>query len=126
MTLAVPLHSHPARLAARAAGMKTFDPGYVCAAHSHQSRRFVISGHCLACTEIKNAKRKTGKSRGRPSSRAAPQMAAKGKLLPVKARFNSPALTRALLDYVHTVEAKQHSAHLNRLTRQMLKGSPHG
>jgi hypothetical protein len=107
------LANNPARLAARAAGQATFDPGYVCA-HSHQSNRYVLSGHCLACSEIKNAKRKSGRPPGRPAKSKAKHASA---IKAAKVRFNRPKFVAALNDYRASVECRQRNRYLNSLLK---------
>jgi hypothetical protein len=124
MTYAIQLSNHPARLAARAAGQKTFDPGYVCT-HSHEADRFVISGHCTACSAAKNAKRSTGNRRGRPSRQGWQAPLNKKHVTAVKAakaRFSRPAFAAAIESYNHSLEAKHRSRYLNSLLVKVPNG----
>ena len=117
MTHAIPLYNNPARLAAIAAGEKTFEPGHLCA-HSHSSRRYTISGQCCTCTDLKNTKRKTGRSRGRPSQNGWKAPSRTGHVAAIKIakrRFNRAAFANKLADYRHSVEGRARSRYCDSL-----------
>lgn len=114
--MAVSLATHPARLAARAAGQKTYDPGCLCSA-SHQSPRYVNSGHCMECSRLKNLARATGNRRGRPTTAKQKHATA---IKAAKTRFNRPAFVAALNDYKSSVEAKHRSRHLDNLIKRVV------
>ena len=53
--------SHPARLAALAAGASRFDPGHECI-NGHRCDRYTRTAICVACADIRNAERRTEKA----------------------------------------------------------------
>lgn len=115
----VSLENNPARLAARAAGEKTFDPGpdYLCK-HFHRSLRFVISGQCLTCTNARNAAKSTGRPRGRPPSKSGGETPARAKrvtaIVQAKHRLNR-AEAHAVADYNNSVDGRERARYLNSL-----------
>jgi hypothetical protein len=108
---------HPARLAALAAGEKTFDTGQPCS-HGHTSLRSTATGKCIECNDIRNARRATGNKPGRPK-------AARIKPIPqphrvIQYRPRSPSITPlrgALADYRNSAEARERSDHLDNLLK---------
>jgi hypothetical protein len=112
--------NHPARVVALAAGEKTFDTGKACS-HGHTSPRYVGTGICIRCQEIRNAKRSTGRKPGRPKVKRVKPKAQPHRVVQSRPRSISikRPLSAAIADYAHTLEARERSEHLDTLIRNV-------
>jgi hypothetical protein len=113
------LQTHPARLAALAAGEKTFSTEQPCKA-AHSSPRYTQTGICVACNDDRNAARSTGKPRGRPVKvmKARPQIVHTKNIEAAALRARPrAAFARAVDSYYLSAEARERSAHLDQKIR---------
>jgi hypothetical protein len=124
--------NHPVRLAALAAGQKTFDTGKPCA-NGHSSPRYTSSGICVACNNLRNAKRALKMRRSRPA-RVAPlesvrcvastengyrvSTAQHARRVEAAEKKFPTALLHAISDYQQSSEGRQRSKYLDGLIRE--------
>jgi hypothetical protein len=108
---------HPARLASIAAGFKCFDPGEPCA-NGHRALRYVRepSFPCVECDRLHLQKRRAKKDTSGLIEEADKQAAERFGFKPSKKRAG---LAHAVASYDRSDEAAQHSAHLDRLLKEM-------
>ena len=118
---------HPARLAALAAGEKTFDTGQPCP-KGHSSPRYVSNGGCSECTRLfmqaKTEARRIAKGLD-PNQRYGKRKPDARKVSkPKKKKFVKDTTVRVpfydeLHDYSLTAEARRNSDYLDSLTRKL-------
>jgi hypothetical protein len=106
---------------AKALGLKRYVSSARLCPQGH-SEFYVISAGCCKCSAERLRKRKKQPRAKRPQVSAKVHME---NIALAATRFNRPKFIHALTEYAHSAAARQRSAYLDRLTRQMLTKVPH-